>query len=212
MPPQLIKAHLHKFIRRARRHYAATTLRYYGVGEYGDELGRPHFHVLLYGAHFNDRTRWKTTPTGDTLYRSPTLEKLWPHGHALFSDVTFETAAYVARYALKKITGPKAAEHYQGKQPEFASMSLRPGIGGNWIKKYADEAAQNGTVICRGREIKNPRYYDDKLEKTHKAKVEKYKRERTRQLPPATERTPTRLATREEVARAQLQHRARRIH
>ena len=79
--------------------------------------------------------------------------------------VTFETAAYVAGYVTKKITGPAAAEHYQGRTPEYATMSRRPGIGTSFLTKYQDEIYQNDSVIIRGIEVRPPKAYDRILER-----------------------------------------------
>src|SRR5262249_8961462 len=107
-----------------------------------------------------------------------------------------------------KITGKKAKQHYNGLLPEFAVMSLKPGIGKPWLDKYASDVLQRGTTILRGRENKSPRYYDDKLELTHKALVEKYKRERTR-LAKAADNTNDRLLAKEQIARSQIAHQKR---
>lgn len=170
----LAKRELRDFLKRTRRTFKDQRIRYFACGEYGEHLGRPHYHAILFGTNFAaDRRPWKNTPAGDTLYVSPTLDKLWGKGHALLSEVTFETAAYVARYTIKKITGNLAAKWYGELQPEFATMSLRPGIGNDWINKYKAEAMQNGTVVMRGHEMQNPRYYDNQIEKTHKAQLQK---------------------------------------
>ena len=74
-------------------------------GEYGDKLGRPHYHAIIFGVTFVDKKLWSIR-RGNNLYRSATLEKLWPYGFSSIGTVNFETAAYVARYVTKKITGP----------------------------------------------------------------------------------------------------------
>ena len=76
-------------------------------------------------------------------------------------DVTFESAAYVARYCTKKITGKLAHEHYKGKLPEYATMSRRPGIGRAWLEKYKDDVYNYDYVVVRnGLKLRPPRYYD----------------------------------------------------
>lgn len=39
-------------------------------------------------------------------------------------------------------------------------MSLKPGIGYNWLLKYLDDVYSHDHVIIRGREMKPPKYYD----------------------------------------------------
>jgi hypothetical protein len=40
------------------------------------------------------------------------LAKCWGKGHCLVGDLTFESAAYVARYVVKKINGQQKFLHY----------------------------------------------------------------------------------------------------
>jgi len=87
--------------------------------------------------------------------------------------LNFESAAYIARYVTKKVTGQRAAAHYErvspstGElvqvEPEFATMSRRPGIGAGWFAKYGSEVYPSDEVIVRGRACRPPRYYDERL-------------------------------------------------
>ena len=61
------------------------------------------------------------------------FERLWPHGFSEIGSLTFESAAYVARYITKKWLGEGADEVYSGRLPEYITMSRRPGIGRLWI-------------------------------------------------------------------------------
>ncbi len=95
------------FMKRLRKRFG-TKIRFYACGEYGDQNGRPHYHACLFNHDFQDKKLWKRgkDPSLD-LYRSADLEKLWPYGYSSIGEVTFQSAAYVARYIMKKITGPK---------------------------------------------------------------------------------------------------------
>ncbi|WP_217268498.1 rolling circle replication-associated protein, partial [Lactobacillus helveticus] len=75
--------------------------RFYMAGEYGESFDRPHFHACLFGLDFSDKKFYKTTKTGSILYTSKILEELWPFGYSTVGDVSFESAAYVARYIMK---------------------------------------------------------------------------------------------------------------
>jgi hypothetical protein len=99
------------FMKRLRKKYGKG-IRFYMCGEYGDKLGRPHFHACLFGHDFADKKLWKTTDSKSKLYRSAELEKLWPYGFSSVGDVTFESAAYVARYIMKKVSGDASESHY----------------------------------------------------------------------------------------------------
>lgn len=166
--------HFQLFMKRLRKAWPGP-VRFFMCGEYGETFGRPHFHAILFNVHFVDRVFHTTSPSGAAVYRSAELESFWPHGFSSVGDVTFESAAYVARYVMKKITGQFADEHYRvvdtvtgelvDRVPEFCHMSLKPGIGARWIDKYLTDVYPNGMMVVNGREVKPPRYYDRRFAK-----------------------------------------------
>lgn len=105
------------FLKRLRKDQGKRGLpkiKFYAVGEYGDTYGRPHYHLALFGEDFtDDRYAWRKAPSGHILYRSPRLESLWSLGNSEIGDLTFDSAAYIARYIMKKITGDLAHRHYE---------------------------------------------------------------------------------------------------
>lgn len=163
-----------KFMRRLRKLFSPRVVRFYMCGEYGEDkatggLGRPHYHALLFNCRFADSLYFKRV--GDfTLYTSKILSELWPLGSHLIGDVSFESAAYCARYCLEKINGPNSDDHYSIvsedtgevfiRAAEFSRMSLRPGIGAPWLFKFMSDVFPKGEVVSRGRLAKSPRYYD----------------------------------------------------
>lgn len=194
-------------------------VRFYMCGEYGGEHGRPHFHACLFGVYFPDRVPWKSLPSGSTLFRSEELASLWPYGFSSVGDVTFESAAYVARYVMKKITGEAAAEHYKfvdengevfWRTPEFTRMSLKPGIGATWFDKYKQEVFPNDEVYLRGQMMRPPRFYDDLLKRLTPEALDWIKIEREHAaLKHELNNTPERLRVREVCANAKLQFKKR---
>lgn len=173
------------FMKRLRRRFCSRTIRFYMCGEYGEErdsrgkvtggLGRPHYHALLFNCRFDDQLYFKSSG-GCTLYTSGVLGELWPLGNHLIGAVTFESAAYCARYCLERVNGPDAARHYEivnsssgeivQRAPEFSRMSLRPGIGAPWLEKFMSDVYPRGEVVSRGRLAKSPRYYDVLFERS----------------------------------------------
>lgn len=135
-------------------------IRYYMAGEYGDKNMRPHWHALIFNFDFSDKYYWRTNENGDLIYRSPTLEELWPYGNSDIGSVTLSSAAYVARYANKKVYGDNAAKHYNGRVPEFCRQSRKPGLGSGWFDKYYTDVYPNDFVLVRGQKRKPPRFYD----------------------------------------------------
>ena len=97
-----------RFIKRLRerlRRDGLADIRFYMAGEYGSKRGRPHYHACIFGYDFPDRVEWMRTPVGSLLYRSAFLESLWPYGYSSVGELTFESAAYTARYIMKKQFG-----------------------------------------------------------------------------------------------------------
>jgi len=148
-------------------------IRFFQCGEYGDQLKRPHHHACLFNFDFADKEVW-SVKHGVTLYRSKSLERLWPHGYSLIGEVTYESAAYVARYITKKINGEQKFENYsdeasinrdtgevEWRRPEYITMSRRPGIGAGWfLTGGADDCFPKDFVTVNGKKFKIPEYYD----------------------------------------------------
>jgi len=109
----LVYRHFQLFMKRLRKRFPEKNIRFYMCGEYGENFGRAHFHACIFGLDFPDKKPWKKRKPGSpTLYRSKILEELWTYGFSSVGTVTFESAAYVARYITKKITGEAAESHY----------------------------------------------------------------------------------------------------
>lgn len=156
----LVRKHVQDFVKRLRARFPDLKIRYFYCGEYGDKLSRPHYHLCLFNFDFKDRVRFKYVD-GSWYYTSQVLMDLWPFGHSVVCDFSFETAAYVARYCTKKITGHQASSYYGSLKPEFAGMSLKPGIGKSWFDRFAKtDLIPHDNLIVRGSESKPPRYYD----------------------------------------------------
>jgi hypothetical protein len=204
------------FVKRLRKKFGNTKIRYYMAGEYGENFGRPHFHACLFGIDFHDKKLWKRTPSGSLIYRSADLETLWPFGYSSIGDVNFESAAYVARYIMKKVTGKGQDNHYTEtdqetgeitkRKPEFNKMSLKPGIGYEWYKKYTSDVYPHDYVVIRGKKVKPPKYYDKNYKNDYPYEFDEilYKRETSAKLNYA-DNTIERLAVKEKVAQAKLQ-------
>jgi len=153
------------FMKRLRKRFG-DGIRFFQCGEYGSQFSRPHHHVLLFNFDFKDKYFCERR-NGVDLFRSPSLEELWPYGFSRVGQLTFESAAYVARYILKKINGDQAEEHYNGLLPEFITMSRRPGISRGWIDKWMSDVYPQDLVIMRDMKLKPPRYYDQIYDKLY---------------------------------------------
>lgn len=163
--------HFQLFCKKLRN--AGYKFRFFMCGEYGDQFKRPHYHACMFGYRPTDLQLFSEA-RGHRLYTSESLAAHWGRGFVSIGELTQESAAYTARYCLKKITGPEADEYYQhvdqfgeihNVEPEFAHMSRRPGIGADWFAKYLTDVYPRDGVIMNGRKYKPPRFYDALLEK-----------------------------------------------
>lgn len=211
-----------KFMKRLRKE-CGKKIRFFHCGEYGEKFARPHYHAIIFGESFRkDAFHQRKTRQGHLVWRSPMLEKLWPSGISEVGEVTFESCAYVARYVTKKVNGNQAKLHYSiwdehGELhelvPEYATMSRRPGIGHMHFEKYAQEIYPRDEIIVRGKQCKPPKFYDKLLERYKPELYMNLKESREIALTssPIEERSPQRLAIREEVKRAQIRSLARNL-
>lgn len=170
---QLHKEHLQKFFKRMRK--AGYKFRYVASGEYGDVSRRPHFHIALFGVDFDaDRVPFGRSG-GDRTYTSSRVLHLWPFGNHLIGTLNFESAAYIARYIMKKIKGPNASpvplfnDDETGEvvmpNPEFLLVSKGrgkgQGIGGSWFRDYfmTDVFPHAAVITPQRSKAPVPRYY-----------------------------------------------------
>lgn len=193
----LIRKDPQDFMKRLREFFSFKKIRFFGCGEYGDLLARPHYHLCLFNFDFPDRKKFSKRD-GFTYYTSDILNTLWGLGHCLVTDFSFETAAYVARYCTKKVTGDIKYEYYDGRLPEFSMMSNRPGIGAHWLEQYGEsDVFPHDSCIARGRRCKPPRYYDKLLQRLDPFRFESVKEIRKRGAERfADDNSPDRLAVR----------------
>ncbi len=218
----LVKEDFQKFIKRFRKSIAPAKLRYYMAGEYGTNFGRPHFHACIFGYDFHDKKLHQRTASGSVLYTSQDLAKLWPFGYSSIGDVTFESAAYVARYIMQKQTGKVDDNHYTycdlqtGELvkllPEYNKMSLKPGIGAKWYEQYKNDVYPHDFVEVRGKKIKPPKFYDKLYSKENPYEYDQilYNREKQAKLRPE-EHSYERLLVKETVTKAKLQQLKRKL-
>jgi len=204
----LVLKHHQDFLKRLRKHLwepnicpchdEVKKVRFFHCGEYGEKRGRPHYHTLLFGHDFLDKTLVKEE-RGNRYYTSAQLKSLWPHGNNILGDVTFESAAYVARYILKKIPSDADPEmYYEGRKPEYVTMSRRPGIAHNWLEKYKSDVFPSDEIIIRGKRMPPPRAYIKKLSELEQAEL-RLARHRKAARNPSADNSHLRLLTREEV-------------
>ncbi|WNK14179.1 MAG: replication initiator protein [Microvirus sp.] len=201
-----------KRLRKAR----ASKLRFFHCGEYGETTGRPHYHALLFGVSFPDR---RVCSKGDfPLYSSRELDAIWGHGRCTLGALTAQSAAYCARYVMKKVTGDLAPDHYRFVDhatgevhdlvPEYATMSRRPGLGALWLRQYSGDVYPCDFVATKdGGQRPVPPYYDKLLKREDPIAYDVLKARRRAYADEPRQRlnsTPSRLRVREEVKKAAI--------
>lgn len=199
------------FAKRLRK--SIGPFRFFMCGEYGEQTHRPHYHALIFGTSFPDRVRTNSLRSKHQLYNSPTLDKAWGKGSHSIGDFSFATARYCTSYVCKTLNGELADKSYtfmdpstgeiHQRKPEYAKMSLRPGIGRLWFEKYWPEVYANNAVHLGSRAQKIPAYFDSLFESLHPDEFIDSKLGRTQKAIQQLENsTRERLAVREEIHKA----------
>lgn len=156
----LVKKDLQNFIKTLREKLdreSKIKIKYFGAGEYGEKTQRPHYHVLIFGYKFKDLKFLKKTQSGNKIFRSPTLEKLWRKGISSIGKVTEESCMYVSQYSMKKLNSKN--KKYETRLPEFTLMSTREAIGLKWLLNNWEKMIEDGCIKNKGYTYPIPRYF-----------------------------------------------------
>lgn len=136
-----------RFMDALRKRIAPVKVRFYMVGEYGEAHGRPHFHYALFGyptCKGRDRSRKYRCCSACDL-----VEEVWGRGFIYNRPLEIGSARYIARYVIKKMTrfdDPRLGNRH----PEFARMSLKPGIGHGILEKVAAQITRYNLLTPEG--------------------------------------------------------------
>jgi len=181
--------HLKKFWKRLRK--AVGKLRYYAVGEYGDESLRPHYHACVFGHAFTEN-RKIVQYTPHLLWDSPFLEKVWGHGMVRVGTLDYATARYTASYVQKKLAkkqqyvrvDEETGELIPLEQPRaFMSRNLARG----WWERYGSHVRDHDVVVINGKKQKPPKAYDRWLAEYEPEEMQSIKESRIEQAKEETE-------------------------
>lgn len=160
LPPvwSLNPKHTQEWLKRLREKMGGG-IRFYLVGEYGDETFRPHYHAALFGypscLHWSGSDPWILAQRAKCLcLPCETLRKSWGHGKTDNGQLTPESAQYLAGYVLKKMT-QKTDPRLCGRHPEFARQSngggrskIKGGIGAVAVPAIADVLTSEYGVLA----------------------------------------------------------------
>lgn len=129
--------HLRLFLGRLRKHVYPVKIRFFAVGEYGENTQRPHYHLALFGLPSCEYGVTRHPDHDRTCCAScDRLKSVWELGNIYQGQLSDQSIAYVCGYVVKKWTNP---DHYklQGRPPEFTRMSRNPGLGSAGILAIA---------------------------------------------------------------------------
>lgn len=155
LPPnaELSKRDLQLFIKRLRK--VNPGIRYFAVGEYGTEKGRPHYHAVIFN-----------------LINLDLITNSWTdhHGHPIGNVVGDRATLGRIRYMVEYMALPTPDN---GKQKAFRVMSRRPGIGANYIQKWKGfhKARSDSVIYDFSTPNAMPRYYKDKIYNIHQKQL-----------------------------------------
>lgn len=170
------------FLKRLRSKLPIKTLRYYLVGEYGDQTQRPHYHAALFGLGCKNKIQRPETGLRCYCDACELVRSSWQNGNITLDELNETTAAYVGGYVLKKMTS-KNDSRLVGRYPEFSRSSRQPGLARDAIagvaksltSEYGHLAFKHGDIphalqrgkskVPLGRYLKQKIREDIKLEK-----------------------------------------------
>ena len=161
LPPgdELCKRDLQLFIKRLRK--VNPGIRYFAIGEYGEEGKRPHYHAVIFN-----------------LIDLGLIDRSWcdesgnPIGFVVGSRATLGRIRYMVSYmALPQVENGKAkAFRIMSRGRPLGTPAGTPGgIGGNYITKWKGfhKARSDSVIYVFDTPNAMPRYYKDKIYNVH---------------------------------------------
>lgn len=141
------------FMKRLRK-LTTNKLRYYAVGEYGEENKRPHYHIILFNLEDVDLI--------PKAWTCPISKKLIGNVHA--GKVTGASISYTTKYIDKEKRIPQHKNDDRLK--EFSNMSQ--GLGKSYLSPQIinyHKADLHRLYVCEpnGKKVALPRYYREKI-------------------------------------------------
>lgn len=123
--PTLVQSDVKLFIKRYKDKHNLynTAWSFFGCGEYGDAMHRPHYHLLLFGDRELEHVFQRSKFEADDY-----LNKSWRKGFCDVGIAQWSGIHYVTKYILKQIDG---VNDYDDVVPQFTLCSK--GIGNAWF-------------------------------------------------------------------------------
>lgn len=162
VPWILNRRYLQIFFKRLR--IAGYRIKYFAVGEYGEDNARAHYHVILFGV-------------GRSHVERVALEAAWPWGFVDIGNVEAASIRYVTGYVMKAPLGRlRLYEERIKSGPPFSVMSQKLGARGADRREHT--ITTQGVVRVGNRAVEPPRYYIGRLSEDGKRAFLSARRER----------------------------------
>ena len=101
------------------------------------------------------------------------------YGFHTVGALTPESALYCAKYATKKLYGELKDKVYGDRVPEYATMSNRPGLGSDFIRKYYKDVYNGDKFVVKdGFVVRPPKFFDNFYKKHFEEDFEEIQLER----------------------------------
>lgn len=149
LPPNLVKDHVQRWLKRYRLEIGDRKIKYYLCGEYGELNQRPHYHAIIINGRFEDYE---------------TIRDTWGRGFIYLSGVGPESIAYVTGYVMDKWAGKRATDKVGHTVRPFALMSKNLGLKDLEGKEV--RYARDMCMTYRGKVTSLPRYYVKRLKES----------------------------------------------
>ncbi|WGL31347.1 replication initiator protein [Dipodfec virus UOA04_Rod_962] len=173
----LNKEHLKKYFKRLLKSVGSAVC--FGVGEYGDETGRAHYHAAI----FSDIPIFQAIIDAWSLHGCPI-------GRVSVDQLSNGRCKYIAGYVVKKMD-KMDDERLDGRTPEFRITPRRPPLGYGLLYELLEFMASNSrfrhallshiyapySVRIGGDTIRLPRYVRDKLKVFYSDPIHKKKQQ-----------------------------------
>lgn len=165
LPPDgsLRPTDLQNWLKRVRKSLKHSRLRFFACGEYGSQTERAHYHAVLFNAPscLRGRSDKFRRGVGGTIccpvcamYQSTWSLDDEEIGSVDVGMVEARTAAYVGGYIIKGKTH-RLDPRLRGREPEFSTKSLRPGLGA-----FAVDALASAFLSAKREAIDIPTYVE----------------------------------------------------
>lgn len=128
-------------------------LKYFSVGEYGDQTKRPHYHAAVFGIGLEEFERY--------------VRPLWKYGSRISLDgLTPQSAGYIVGYVQKKIYKDPIKYFREYGCCVWPFQRISQGIGLKYYETFKDDYWINLRPTVNGVSYSTPRYFtrkDDNL-------------------------------------------------